>query len=263
MGTRLKNPHQRAILTLVGLVSFSLLTTLAILGFSSAGLANPALLWVSFIFFVVFGLIFIIVWLLGISQMRRARAFLASDRPLVSWTYSAVEWQQLKENLWQEEKGDWKVQWGCLTLLLALAGLLTGIMLGLGNDFLELIVNSLIGLVLGGLFGGAIGALVAGGNYWGARKTYQRSEPGQVAIGPNEIYASDDYFKGDGVISYIQEAKIQRGNPITLELQLVFPPRPRMPIEEQWTIPVPPQWVAQVEEILPILVGPQESLSVE
>ncbi len=254
MKSGLRNPYQRAIVTLAGLAGFSLLAMLAILGLSSAGLANPALTWVGFVFFVILSLMWIIIWLLGLRKVRRAKAFLESDRPLVRWTYSAAEWQQYKKAVWQDESGDWKIQWGCLTLLLALAGLLTGIMLGLDGDFHEVIVNGVIGLVLGGLAGGVIGALVAGGNYWGIRQAYLRSEPGQVALGVNEIYANDEYFKGNGESSYIREAKIHRGNPTTLEFQLVVPPRPRMPSEEQWLILVPSQWVERVEEILPVLI---------
>ena len=249
-----RNPHQRAIVTFAGLVGFSLLATLAIWGLSSAGVANPALIWIGFVFFVILSLMWIIIWLLGLRKVQRAKAFLESDRPLVRWTYSAAEWQQYKEAVRQDESGDWKTQWGCLTLLLALAGLLTGIMLGLEGDFQEVIVDGVIGLVLGSLAGGVIGALVAGGNYWGSRQAYGRSEPGQVALGPNEIYANDDYFKGNGGSSYIREAKLHRGNPTTLEFQLVVLPRPRMPSEEQWLILVPSQWVKQVEEILPDLI---------
>ncbi len=78
-------------------------------------------------------------------------------------------------------------------------------------------------------------------------------------MGVNEIYASDDYFKGDGLTSYIRSVKLRRGAQSgaksALELQLVVPPRPRMPTEEQWVIPLPPEWVGRVEEILPLLTG--------
>jgi hypothetical protein len=263
MEFRLRNPHQRAILTLAGLAGFSLLATLASLALSSVGIVNSALTWISFVFFVFLGLIWIIILLLGLREVRRAKTFLESDRPLVRWTYSLIEWQQLKEAVWKEESGDWKVQFGCLTLLLALAGLLTGVMLGLEGDFFDVIVNGVIGLVLGGLAGATIGALVAGGNFLGSRQAYGRSEPGQVALGPNEIYASDDYFKGDGVNGFIRMVAIHHGSPTTLEFQLVVPPRPRMPREEQWIIPVPSQWVERVEEILLDLAPDREESATE
>ena len=253
MQSGLRHPHRRALVPIAGLVGFSLLATLVIWGLSLADLANPALAWVGFVFFVIYALILSAIWLAGLIQTRRARAFLASDRPLVRWTYSQVEWVQMKESLWQEEKGDWKIQWGCLTFLFALVGLLTGIMLGWEDGFLEVLVNGFFGLVFGGLAGTTLGILVAGGNYLGARQSYRQTEPGQVALGVDEIYASDEYFKGDGQISYIQDVKIQRGNPSTLEFLIVFPSRPRQPSEEGWRIPVPVKWVEQVEKIMPRL----------
>ncbi|MBN1146440.1 MAG: hypothetical protein JXA78_04230, partial [Anaerolineales bacterium] len=63
--------------------------------------------------------------------------------------------------------------------------------------------------------------------------------------------------------SYIWEARLKRGSPSTLELLIVVPPRPRMPTEEQWVIPVPPEWEEHVEEILPLLAPYQESQEVE
>ncbi len=255
METRIRNPHQRAIVTLAVLTIFSLLSTLATWLLSSSGLSNSALTWISFMFLILFGMMWVIIWLMGKHQVRQIEAFLESDRPLVRWTYSSTEWQQYKEAVWQEESGDWKVQFGCLTILLALAGILTGFMIGFEDGVLEAAITGLMGLLLGGFFGATIGALVAGGNFWGARQAYRQSEPGQVALGLNEIYANGDYFKGDGESGYIRAAEIHRGNPTTLEVQLVVPPRPRMPGEEQWLILIPSQWVERVEEILPVLDG--------
>jgi hypothetical protein len=116
-------------------------------------------------------------------------------------------------------------------------------------------------MVLGGLAGGVIGALVAGGNLLGARQAYRRDAPGVVALAPDELFASDDYFRGDGVNGYIRSATI-RPSPVgsilrshILELHLIVPPRPRMPREEQWDLPIPDHMVEQVEQILPRLAG--------
>ena len=136
-------------------------------------------------------------------------------------------------------------------------------MIGAEDGVPEVIVNALIGLVLGGLAGGTIGVLVAGGNYLGARQFYQQSEPGMVALGVDEIYASDDYFKGNGVNGFIREVAIRRGKPTTLKFQLAVPPRPRMPREEQWVIPVPEQFGERVEEILPRLAPHSENQALE
>lgn len=226
---------------------------LAVWGLAFINLADLAFAWLGFVFSVFFAFLLGVIWLMGLIQMTRARAFLDSDRPLVRWTYSSAEWQQMKETLWQEERGDWKIQWGCLTFLFALVGLLTGVMIGWEDGFLEVLVSGSIGLILGGLAGTTLGILVAGGNYLGARQSYSQTQPGQVALGVNEICASGEYFKSDGEISFIQEGKIQRGNPTTLELLIVFPARPRQPSEEEWRIPVPVKWVDQVDEFLPRL----------
>lgn len=251
MQTKLTNPHSSAILTLAGLSGSALLATVFIVGLSRQGLVEAALAWIGLIFFTILSLMGVTIWLLGLRQVLRARAFLKSERPLVRWTYSPDEWQAIKEAVWQESKGDWKLQGGCLALLLALAGLLTGAMLGLDSGLPEGIATAITGLVLGGLAGALIGMLVALGNYLGARQAYRRTEPGQVALGPDEIYASDDYFRGDGVHSYIREAILRSGRQSALECTLVVPPRPRMPREEHWRIPIPARWVEPVEEKLP------------
>ena len=253
MEHNLKTPYQRALITLTGISIFSLLATLAIWGLSSIDLVNDALAWISAIFFFFFSLILFIVWLLGIREVRRTRKFLESDRPFIRWTYSQAEWDQLRKSLWQEEKGDWKITFGCLTALFALVGVLTGIMVGWEDGFSGIITNGLAGLIFGGLAGIILGFLVAGGNYLGAQQSYRQSKPGQVALGAHEIYANGSYFKGDGQVRYIQKAKLHRGTPTTLELLLIFPPRPRMGTEEEWIVPVPAQWVDRVEELLPQL----------
>ena len=256
METRIRNPHQRAIVTIGLLTIFSFLSTLVIWGLSSTRFANFAMTWICLIFFIFFGSVWVIIWLLGLNQIRKIKEFLESDRPLVSWTYSEAEWKQYKEIVWKGETGDWKIQFGCLTFLLALAGMLTGMLIGLDGGLLEAVRITLIGLLSGGLFGAMLGILVAGGNLWGARQAYRQKEPGQVALGPNEIYANYDYFRGNDRNSFIRDAKINRGNPGTLEVELVVPPRPRASTEQQWSIMIPSQWVERVEEILPVLKAP-------
>ena len=255
MKSRLKHPYQPALWNLAGFVGLSLLVMLAIWALSLAGYLEASILWIGLIFLAFFSLMFLIIWIMGINQMRRAQAFLDSERVLVGWTYSTPEWQRLKETHWQEEKDDWKVQLGCLTVLFALAGLLTGILLGWEDGWLAVITHGLVGLMLGGLIGGVFGILVAGSNQWSACQAYCNPEPGLIALGVNEIYASDDYFRGNGRVSYIRKASLLPGETQILELHLVFPPRIRMPDEEQWNIPVPLQWVARVQEILPVLAA--------
>lgn len=254
MTSQLRHPHRRGLITIGVLDGFGFLAALAIGGLSFAGQVEAWVFWISGVFVALFSLILLSIWVNGLLQRRGARKFIESERVLVRWTYSQADWRQLNESLWQEEKDDWKVQFGCLAFLLALAGMLTGIMIGWEEGGLEAVANGMVGLIAGGLIGGALGVLVAGGNYLGAWQAHRWSEPGLVSLGADEVYASDRYFKGDGANRYIREAKLHRGPVTTLELQLVFPPRPRMPTEEQWTIPVPVLWVDRVEEVLHALV---------
>lgn len=253
MKTHLRNPHERAIVATAGLTGLALLVVLVAWGLSSAGLIEPTLIWIGGACFVLLALALIVIWILGARQVERARAFLASGRPLVRWTYSAGEWRQFKEARWAEEKGDWKIQWGCLALLFGMAGLLTGALSGLDVGGLAVVSSGAVGLLLGGLVGAVIGVWVAGGNYLSARRAFRRAAPGMVALGVNEAYVLDDYFCGDGENSYIRAAVVRPGRPVTLELQLVQPPRPRMPREEAWVVPLPEPVIAKVTEILPLL----------
>jgi hypothetical protein len=255
MVSHLRNPHHRALTTLSGIASFLLLGTLALWGFYEAGTVDLALLWISLIFLLFFTLLWIIIWALGRYQMYQAKAFLASNRPLVRWVYSAQEWQDLKERIWQDEKQDWKLQWGCLTVLLGLAGSITGGLLGIEDGLFQIMLRTLLGFFWGALGGGLIGALVAGGNYWGARTEYLNPEPGEVALGRQEIFANGNYFKGNGKNKYIQQGKILDGNPMILEFLLVFPPRPRREPEEIWTIPIPDSYIKKVDSTLSALLG--------
>ena len=66
MQSGLRHPHRRALVPIAGLVGFSLLATLVIWGLSLADLANPALAWVGFVFFVIYALILSAIWLAGL-----------------------------------------------------------------------------------------------------------------------------------------------------------------------------------------------------
>ncbi|MBN1667126.1 MAG: hypothetical protein JW862_08550 [Anaerolineales bacterium] len=251
MKTKPKNPHQRALITIGALMGFSLLTSALSLGLSAFNQISPAWTWVSLIVAGIMVLLWGTIWMLGAIHSRQSAGFLASERPLIRWTYTIGEWQEFKEHIWQQEHADWKVQWGCLTVLLALSGLLAGVMIGLEQGALSILSNGLLGVLAGGLAGFIIGALVAGGNYWGARQAYRDSNPGQVALGVGEIYANGAYFKAASGKRFIRKAQIHPGRPAVLEFELVFPPRPRMPLEEQWLIPVPARSVEQLEAALP------------
>ncbi|HUX76593.1 MAG TPA: hypothetical protein VMY40_08155 [Anaerolineae bacterium] len=93
--SRIPNPYQDGFPALLGLVALTLILAVSggimvALGKWEAGLMVPVS-----IPFVLFGLLLLIVWLLGELQRRRIVAFLASDRPLVRWTYTSAEWREI------------------------------------------------------------------------------------------------------------------------------------------------------------------------
>ncbi len=253
-----KNPYRRGLTPLIGLTGLFLLAAVLTRSFADGqdGFLLP-LSWISLAMSGFFGLLTLSVWLLGARQLRQIRAFLASGRPLLRWDYTPEEWRTLKEAVWQEQQGDWRIQFGCLTFLFGLVGLLVGAMLGAQEGFSEAVSRGLSGLALGAASGVVLGAAVAGGNYVAARSAYRQPEPDPVALAPHEIYANGDYFHGDGVYSFIERADLERGDPTVLRLELRMPARPRMPNEEEWQIVVPPRMIEAVENILPTLARGQ------
>lgn len=260
----LRNPYERALFVLGGLAGLGLVTALAFLGLrflvDEAPFTILTILSASIGGF--FGLLWVTIWLLGLVKIHGARTFLGSDRPLLRWAYTGGEWQALRQAEWQEEKGDWRVQWGCLAALIAAVGLLTGAMLGADEGLLEAVLWGLAGLGLGLAAGGAVGAVVAGGNYVAARRAAQQAEPGIVALAPHEVYAAGDYFRGNGRSSYIWEtellpvdstASLLQGEGRMLRLVIHLPQRPWASGEQEWPVFVPGRLVSAVEQILPQL----------
>jgi hypothetical protein len=251
----IRNPYRASLIPLTGLTTFFGLSTLLVFGIRPLRLAAPSLSLIGLIFTLFFGLVTVIILLLGLLQVRRIKSFLSSDRPLIRWTYSSFEEAQLKEQKWQAERHDWQIQWGCLTVLIALAGLLTGVMVGGIDGWLPALGSGLVGLLIGGLVGGVLGALVAGGNRLALAWTQRDDAPQSVALGVGEIYANGDYFKADNRFNDLQSARLIPGNPVILEVHLRMQWRVRMPDEETWQIPVPASRVETVEAILPRLLS--------
>jgi hypothetical protein len=258
--SRIPNPYQDGFPALLGLVALTLILAVSggimvALGKWEAGLMVPVS-----IPFVLFGLLLLIVWLLGELQRRRIVAFLASDRPLVRWTYTSAEWREIMDVKWEDEKGDWRTMWGCLTGLFGLVGLLVGLALAAGETsfsppildaIIEIVPGGLIGMALGALVGAAIGLAVAGGNYLALRRMHGRSAPGQVALGATEFYANGEYHRANGYI--IRRVDFQRGTPAILTIS-TYIPRFRRPPEEEWVIVVPRRMVELVQEVIPQIV---------
>jgi len=257
---RIPHPYQQGLPALVGLVALTFVIVLVSAIMAALGMWKSSVVVLLSMPLALFGLILLIVWLQGLAQVRQATAFLASDRPLIRWTYTPAEWQEIKEAKWQEEKGDWRVQWGCLTAILGLAGLLAGLFIA-ADDIssslftleaaIELATGALGGAAIGALAGGVIGAVVAGGNYLGARNDYRQPTPGHVALAPKEFYANDGYFTANG--NAITRVELTRGKPTILTI-VTYTSRVRGPREEEWEIVVPRRLVDEVEAIVPHIV---------
>jgi len=254
---KIRNPHQRALTSGWMFIALSSLLALLALGLALLGgqrdqiLMAPALVGAGV--FAILGLALCLTWLLGWRHVRRIRAFLASDRPLLRWRYTAEEWQTIKEAAWQEERSDWQVQLGCLTALFGLIGLLVGVMIGAEEGTGQAIFAGVTGLILGLLVGGVIGAVVASSNHLAIRQEYARPEPGQVALARHELYANDQYFQGDGHASYIRQATLQAGDPAVLQIDLQTTPRSRTSGQEEWLIVVPSRLLQDVKAVIPSL----------
>ncbi|HOT92900.1 MAG TPA: hypothetical protein PLJ78_13275 [Anaerolineae bacterium] len=249
------DPYRRAVIAPLWLTILAFLCMLVALGAAALRITNYAFFAIVTVFFVLFGGVTLGVEVWGRVQMRRADEFLASDRPVVRWKYALPEWERLKEAVWQEEGGDWKIQLGCLTVLFAITGLLTGLLIGFEESLGKALLGGAIGLVGGGVIGGVIGAVVAGSQHLMVRKAYAQDEPGEVALGHDEVYALGNYFRGNGKTSHVRRVTLQHNEDksVWLRIEIQLPPRPRGSSEEVWMLPVPSQMVEAVEKALPLI----------
>jgi hypothetical protein len=256
--SELSSAHEQALATLMALVAICLVLTvigLAVAGLTSEMVVLPAVMGGCTILFAI---ILLIVWWLSWREARRGRAFLASSRPVVRWTYSEAEWAAIREVAWEDERDDWRAQWGCLAALVALVGALTGAMIGLDESLLQGLGSGFLGLLAGGAVGAALGAAVGLSNRWAVRRAHRQLDPESVALAPGEVYALGSYFRGQGDRSAIEKAELLPGEPTTLRLEIRVPPRPRGPRVEEWLITVPADQIEDVEFALPLLYGRPE-----
>jgi hypothetical protein len=255
----LKNPQQPSLLSLGVIIGLLFAPALVMLGLASRDERNVILLIPAFIItglLVLLSIAWVVSWGLGRWQLGQIRAFLASNRPVLRWRYTPEEWREIREAAWQEERGDWRVQLGCLTFIFSLIGLLVGGAVGADEGLNEAIIYGLSGGLGGLLLGGLLGGAVATGNYLATRSAYRQTEPGIVALAPHEIYANDQYFRGNGSSTYLKQAKLLPAEPDVpprLLVELKVPSKPRSSSEEEWEIVVPPGRVAAVEAIIPQL----------
>lgn len=241
---------------MVGLLVAPTLVLLALvsLGYGDVALLIPTIILAGLL--ALFVIVWVVTWLLGLRQLSQIRAFLASNRPLLRWSYTLDEWRELREAAWQEQQGDWRIQLGCLTAIFGLVGLLVSAMVGFDEGLEEAILYGLAGGAGGLLFGGLLGGAVAGGNRVAARAAYRQTEPGLVALAPHEIYANDQYFRGNGQTTYLKRASFLPAEPDIpprLLLELKVPPKPRSSSDEVWEVMVPSRLVQAVEAIVPQL----------
>ena len=241
---------------MAGLLLFPVLAMLGVVfsGYTDIWLIIPTIILTGLL--ILFGIAWVAAWVSGQWQLGRIRAFLTSNRPLLRWTYSPEEWQEIRDAAWQEQQGDWRVQLGCMTVIFGLIGLLIGGMIGLDEGLEEAVLYGLAGGFGGLLLGGVLGGAVAAGNYLAVRSAYRRTEPALVALAPHEIYANDQYFRGDGYSTYVKQARMlpaEPGIPHRLVLELKVPPKPRSPRDETWEVVVPSRLVKEVEDVIPRL----------
>ncbi len=210
----------------------------------------------------LFGAISVFVALWGQHQVRQIRNFLGSERPQVRWIYTMEEWAALRETRWQEAQEDRLLPVGCLTFLLAVAGLLVGGALGASNasfrafdweTLLEIGVGGILGALAGGSVGGLIGSVVTLGNWQAARQSYHQTEPGEVALSGREIYALGRYVKMDGDSTKLKQVEWERGHPTRLLITIsTWLPRNDELILD---IVVPDRVMAQVEDVVQRMVS--------
>ena len=247
------HPYRSAIVIMAGMTGLFALPT-ALIGFLDAGSgAMSEWFWLGGIACGFFGLLLLIVWVLGRAKAGRMVAFLGSDRPLVRWTYTEDEWAQIQALRRQEAAGDGRLQLGCLTGLFALVGLLVGGMVGAEEGWGEAIGGGAAGLALGAGTGALIGGIVAGGNALAGRWA-DRDPPDQVALGRDEIMANGDYFRGKGRLRAVRGARLEPGRPATLVVD-IWSPKVRGEAEETWVVVVPDRAVEAVRAALPRLAG--------
>jgi hypothetical protein len=138
----------------------------------------------------------LVLWVGGLVHARRGRAFLASDRPLVSWVYTADEWQQVRTYLYEKERSE-QPPLGCLPVLFGLVGVLAGAMIGFDEGVPEAVLGALIGMAIGAAVGGGLIVPVYLFNRSVQQSALKREDPPAVAVGVHELFYDQIYFDGN------------------------------------------------------------------
>jgi len=195
---------------------------------------------------LIFMIILVITWLIGIIELNLATDFLNSERPLIKWTYTKENWLKMKDLELQESLGDPRLAFWALTILFSIVGLLVGLM---GIDDINFLVITLIGAAFGMVLGGIVSLSILITNIIAERE--KTEEPGQVAIGETEILSSNRYVKFRGKYNILKDVTFKKGSPSKLVFAILCwgPRRRRL---EKWSILIPSHLEEQVKTLLPI-----------
>jgi len=254
----IKVPYSAALTTVKGLMILPLLLLAGGAGLQMAGIFS----W-NMVAYIMGGIAFSILFLTWIVLVirrsiiaSRMKDFLESSRVLVQWSYSPEQWKQMRESVWQEQQGDWRIQLGCLTVLFGIVGLLTGVLIGMEEGFAEAVIGGLAGLAAGLVPGAVIGTVVSRINILINRSAYADSVPAHAALGHQEILFNEQYFRGNSSTRYIQNACFGAGEQASELIIRIWWPQPRTDPEKEWSIPVPNDMREQVESVLNKIAAP-------
>jgi hypothetical protein len=193
-----------------------------------------------------FGVMLLVILGAGIVRGREIADFVGGDRPMVRWTYTPDEAASIRAERWEEERADWKVQFGCLTGLFGIVGVLVGIM-GYFSGELDPLIATGAGLA----FGAAVGGVVALANHAGARAERGATGRVSVALGIGEFTFDGEYFRERGAEHVIERMRLEDGAVPDLVIETWSHPwYQRTPLEREWHIPVPSEQVDAVRRLV-------------
>ncbi|MDD5111314.1 MAG: hypothetical protein PHG85_02075 [Candidatus Altiarchaeota archaeon] len=242
-----RNPNTRSIISLAFLTALSLMLPPAgMLLVSAAGwdwrILIPAILPSLFLLAIL-----AFTWISGMLEAKKTEEFLSSSRPKVRWTYTPEEWKRIIDAQWENEKDDWKLQLFGLTFIFWLVGSLVGIM-GILDGSGD--INPLAATAGGLIFGLALGIPIAVGSRLAVQWEYSHTNP-QTAIGTEEIYYNNQYFKADGKGCLIYKAEVvKEGVTAKLVIETASSSLSERHGTQEWEIPIPAAMAGDIEAIL-------------
>jgi len=239
-------PYARALRTVLALFLLALAALLIGAVLAVAAFWSPLAVVVSGAFAALFGVMLVAIVWAGIVRQRQIADFVGGDRPLVRWTYTPDEATSIRAGRWEEERADWKVQFGCLTGLFGIVGVLVGVM-GYFSGELDPLVATGVGLA----FGAAVGGVVALANHAGANAGRGATGPASVALGIGEFVFDGEYFRERGAEHVIEGMRLEEGAVLDLVIETWSHPwYQRTSLEREWHILVPSEQVDGVRRLV-------------